>query len=350
MKIIHCSDIHLDSAMKNLKDGKAKERKDELRLSFESMIKFASSNDVKAIIIAGDMFDKTVLKKTENYIVDLFSTYSDIDFLYLSGNHDENSIMQSICERLNNVKLLSENAVCYDDVCIYGLKPIAESSYDSLSLEREKTNIVVMHGQVDDYSFSNESINLRKLKNKNVDYLAMGHIHSFTEYKLDERAMAVYSGCLEGRGFDELGQKGFILLDCKDGKVDYKFIPSSRRVLHEVEVDITGCETVKEIDSEILIAVNHIVLEDLVKVVLVGGLSLEAEKDIEHIEKVLNDIFYFAKVKDKTRLKLDLESIKNDISLKGEFVRQVLSSSLDDESKERIIRYGIKALNGEEIE
>ena len=39
MRFIHCSDIHLDSAMKNLKEGKAKERKDELRLSFENMIK-----------------------------------------------------------------------------------------------------------------------------------------------------------------------------------------------------------------------------------------------------------------------------------------------------------------------
>lgn len=350
MRFIHCSDIHLDSAMRNLKEGKAKERKDELRLSFEGMIKAAKENDVKAVIIAGDMFDKTVLKKTENYIFDLFSTYTDIDFLYLSGNHDEQNVIEAMGKKLSNVRLLTNEPIEYGNIRIYGFKPTSESSYDSLFLDKNKTNIVVVHGQVDDYSYGKDYVNLRKLKNKNIDYLAMGHIHSFNEFKLDERGVAVYSGCLEGRGFDEIGPKGFIALEVNNGKINYAFNACSRRILYEIKVDITLARTVKEIDKLIFESVKDISRENLIKVVLCGNITIETEKDLDHFEKVLNDEFYFATVRDETKLLIDIDSVKNDISLKGEFIKRVLESNINEKSKERVIMYGIKALNGEEIE
>ena len=89
MKFIHCSDIHLDSSMKNFNESKARERRDELRLSFSGMISYAISEGVKAIIIAGDLFDNVVLKKTKEYVYDEIESNQEIDFLYLSGNHDE---------------------------------------------------------------------------------------------------------------------------------------------------------------------------------------------------------------------------------------------------------------------
>ena len=58
MKFIHCADIHLDSKMEtNLSSQKAKERKKEILNTFERMVAYAVENNVKGIIIAGDMFD-----------------------------------------------------------------------------------------------------------------------------------------------------------------------------------------------------------------------------------------------------------------------------------------------------
>ena len=58
MKIIHCSDLHLDSKMKsNLDSKKAKERRDEILITYQNMINFAKENGVKIILIAGDLFD-----------------------------------------------------------------------------------------------------------------------------------------------------------------------------------------------------------------------------------------------------------------------------------------------------
>ena len=54
------------------------------------------------------------------------------------------------------------------------------------------------------------------LKNKNIDYLALGHIHGYKEAPLDGRGKYCYPGCLEGRGFDECGKKGFVLLNIEN--------------------------------------------------------------------------------------------------------------------------------------
>ena len=57
--------------------------------------------------------------------------------------------------------------------------------------------------------------------------------------------------------------------------------------------------------------------------------------------------FFFAKVKDKTRLRIHAENYMHDLSLKGEFVRRVMASTLSESDKERVLHYGLRALAGE---
>ena len=55
MKILHCADIHLDSAMTaNLDKDKARERRSELLASFKDMVGYAVKECIGVIIIAGD--------------------------------------------------------------------------------------------------------------------------------------------------------------------------------------------------------------------------------------------------------------------------------------------------------
>ena len=63
----------------------------------------------------------------------------------------------------------------------------------------------------------------------------------------------------------------------------------------------------------------------------------------------LNDQYYFVRIKDDSTLKINIDDYKNDISLKGEFIRNVLNSDLKENEKAEVIEYGIKALLKEEI-
>ena len=56
-------------------------------------------------------------------------------------------------------------------------------------------------------------------------------------------------------------------------------------------------------------------------------------------------------MKDGTKLSIDYDSYEKDESLKGEFIRTVRDmASLSEEEKRSVIRYGIQALKGEEIQ
>ena len=87
----------------------------------------------------------------------------------------------------------------YDGVDISGIVLSASNSmslYDTLDLDTEHVNIVVMHGQIAKYNTKDgDKINLTRLKNKNIDYLALGHIHSYELGELDKRGVYAYSGC-----------------------------------------------------------------------------------------------------------------------------------------------------------
>ena len=75
---------------------------------------------------------------------------------------------------------------------------------------------------------------------------------------------------------------------------------------------------------------------------------LRSIPDVDWMETKLKEAYYFLKVKDQTRLLIRPEDYQYDVSLKGEFVRQVMASELSEEEKEEILRLGLRALNGEE--
>ena len=77
---------------------------------------------------------------------------------------------------------------------------------------------MTLHGQLAKYKPKDhvEVINLGELRNKSIDYLALGHVHSYEEGQLLPRGVYCYPGCLEGRGFDETGEHGFVLLDINE--------------------------------------------------------------------------------------------------------------------------------------
>ena len=95
--------------------------------------------------------------------------------------------------------------------------------------------------------------------------------------------------------------------------------------------------------------IEKIEKEALIKIVLIGKVELNSERDIKYLEKKYKNMFYFAKIYDETTLKIDYMTYENDASLKGEFIRLVLKQNLSEEEKRKIITTGIKALTGEEV-
>ena len=358
MKIIHCADLHINSALSYLPTEKAKIRREEIISSFERLCSYAKNNQVKVVIIAGDFFDsEKISEKVRSRVLFAISNCPETDFLYLSGNHDSDVFVNSEQSLPVNLKFFGVEWTHY----VYGNVDVAGvcfntvnnlSVYDTLNFSKENTNIAVMHGQVAGYKSEEkaEIISRPRLKDINRDYLALGHVHYFSENQLDQRGRYAYSGCLDGRGFDELGDKGFILLDVQENKINSSFISFSSRKFFEFEYDLTGKNSPFHVVDEIIKCVkSQFDSTSLVKVTLKGEVLPSFDIDKDGLESKLNSIFFFAKIKDKTTLKISEADYALDKSVRGEFVRAVLSSNLEDEQKGKVIMCGLKALKGEEF-
>lgn len=358
MKFIHCADLHLDAKMEtNLSTKEAKERRLELLSTFENMVGYAVSHDVAAIIIAGDLFDtaNSKQKTIKNRVLSIIRENSDVDFLYLRGNHDRDDFFSTVEDKPENLKLFSNEWITYSygNIDITGIEfsDTERDIYLELNLKENRFNIVVLHGQESEYASDRDAdvINLSALKHKNIDYLALGHIHNYKISTLDNRGQYCYSGCLEGRGFDECGTKGFVVVDVGDDGYKTEFVSIAKRSMHEILVDISDVISGVEIVNRVRDMINEIPSEDMVKVVLVGEIDEDVEIDIGLIEYELKP-FYFSKIKDQSEYKIDYMKYEKDISLKGEFIRTVRKLDIPDEDKNKVIITGIRALVGKEVE
>lgn len=353
MKIIHTADIHLGSKMDS---GFPKEisdrRKEELRNTFKRLAEYARINGVEAVILAGDVFDSDApFKKDKEFFYSVVKNTPQTDFLYLKGNHDIAADYTG--EAIPNLKTFSGQwqSYRYGDVLISGIETGAENAsslYSTLDLPEDCLNIVVMHGQAGDVS-GKDKVNLKKLRDKHIDYLALGHVHKAGGGALDSRGEYAYSGCLEGRGFDETGEHGFFLLET-GRKITRTFVPFSERRIEEVSADVTG---VKDAYSAYLAVKRQVEFKkrNIYRVNLVGETEFDVEGLGGDVAAYLAGDCLFADVKDKTVKKLDIGAFEGDLSLRGEFVRVVSAAEgIPEERKKRIIALGLKALGGRNIE
>ena len=363
LKLIHTADLHLGSKMQShLDEAQARKRRAELFETFERMVEYARKNQVRAILLCGDVFeyDKPSSIDVERFI-DTVRDAEDVDFLYISGNHDSDALFK-YGEMPQNLTLMREWTVKkYADTAIVGASyPLVLSEMPALC--ESDTNIVMLHGELTDKNEGADySIPHSSLKNKNIDYLALGHIHKYSQGRLDERGIYCFSGTPEGRGFDEPGADGnsgcgFILITV-DGGVSSEFVPIAKRNVRCYEYDVSEHKNdfeavrsaIKTVDADV---------GDMVRLIFTGEASFDTSMLCERARDQLTRYFAVS-VKNETRMKIDLSDYKNDPTLLGEFVRtvtdpEILASVmpggeiLEGEALDRVLSLGIGILSGED--
>ena len=364
MKILQVSDLHIDSKMEtHFTSAQAKERNNEILVTFEKLFDVLEKENYSAMLIVGDMFDtKKITSKSFSYIIGLIKKHSNKMFFYVAGNHDFESLL------IQNNDDLPKNLIIFDtnfskfaineNIYIGGIKLTNQNCFtlqNQINFDENKINILLLHGSISKTSskVDNENFYIGDIKNKNIDYLALGHIHSYSSGKIDNRCTYAYSGCLEPRGFDEFGDKGYIsiFIDEENHKVSHEFVKFAKRKFHEISIDITSLQSSRQILDKIYESLGGILDTDIVKITLIGEYDEYLVKSIDLIESELSQKYYYAKVVDKTKLKISIDDYKGNFSLKGLFIKQVLESKkIPDALKDEVILTGIKALSDGEID
>ena len=350
MKLLHIADVHLDSPLtSHLPAGKVRGRRAQLLGVFRRALELGVNLGVSGVLIAGDLFDdERVSRRAMQTVLDVIASYPTLPFYYLGGNH-EGEVMRAEGMGTSNLYIFGEKMQCHSlgEVDIWGRYGTSRRMFDELTLNPSRKNIVMLHGELRERSGEGGAIGLNDAKGRGIDYLALGHYHSYQTERIDERGVAVYPGVPEGRGFDECGTKGVVILDTDTMR--HTFHPLSGRVLHDISVDLKGVLDEREIRQRTDAAIKGVSHEDILRVTLVGEVPFTLVRDTEALSAWYAEKYYHFELRDRCTAEIDKESLAYDKSLFGELVRTVEGDEgLSDEERTSILQCAAMALAKEE--
>ena len=406
VKLIHTADLHLDSAFRSrFTKEEAENRRQKQLMAWKELLSFAVEKKVQGILIAGDLFDSPVVSHgTMDFFLSTISEHPEISFFYLRGNHDTENTFRYQENLPKNLFLFSEKGKKYrlndrlllagveydtkdipfgenkgaiqgagqvaeqgvEQETLHGAEALSKSETESeeeskfLKLKEEDCNILLLHGALyqgtpkGDSLQGEEGIFLKNLEKLPLSYIALGHIHKGGEGKLNNGALWAYPGCLQGRGFDEEGERGFLYLKVEEEKkeIHKEFIPVKQGEFRILEIELLEDEgtlaCLKKIEEEMEKA--SISKEDSLRIILKGKKGLEQERNLRYLQLQLQDSVFFLEIRDECELSWNREEAMKEKSLKGEFLRVLAAAdNLSKEEQEEIIALGMGLLQGGEL-
>ena len=341
MKLIHCSDIHLDIPFGGiLPPEKSATRKQEILSSFEQMVEFAAMEDVRAVMITGGLIDAEHISRTTiDRVYAAMKSVPHIVFILLPGNSYELNFFSLEKYLPENLRILNEldKKVTVDEVDIYG---VYEASKLPLFNDRQ-LNIVLTSG----------ILNLRGFEERGISYLGLGLERSYMHGDLKGGGYYCAPGSLEALAFDEGGNKGFMEIYTAGKRLSPVFVRSGKRLCYEVSVDITGAggsEAVVENTRRELGNIPGINGAAMVHVNLTGTMDLDHIIDNRALEKALGREFFAVSVTDEIVFDVDVASLTEN-TLRDRFIKRVSEGNESLELKKDIIRAGITAISGGDV-
>ena len=372
MKLLHSSDFHLDSPLTGLSLEKSAQRRRELREIPARLAQLAKAEGVDLVFLPGDLFDgERVYPETVRALAGALEDMA-VPVFIAPGNHDwyhekspyaaapwPDNVHIFTTPELQSVELPELNCVVHG--CAF-TAPHREDDpiTDFTAPDDGKLHLLCVHGEVGlvgNYA----PIDPKSLERSGAAYAALGHVHAANSGKAGKTLWA-YPGCPEGRGFDELGPKGALIVSfgesvqmgitSPDGPpmapidmgvqpVAAKFVPVCRRQYRIEAVNIDSFTAdLPQRESP-----------DLVRLILAG--ESRDTPDLAALTAQAAPHFFHVELRDQTTLPTELWARAEEDSLTGLFLREMRArlDSADEGERDKLLlaaRFGLAALEGGE--
>lgn len=357
-RFIHAADLHLDSPFAALPPEQAAARRQELRDLPLRLAEYVRREGIQLVLLAGDLLDSvTPYPETCRRLAEGLEEMA-APVLIAPGNHDyyaPGTPWQSMSWP-GNVRIFRTGVMETVDLpelnaAVSGAAFTAPEQRRGLltgfSAPKDgRVHFGLLHGETEPAQARYNPIRKEEIAASGLDYLALGHIHRRGALRCGETVCA-WPGCPQGRGFDELGEKGFCQGTVSEKGMELAFVPFARRRYEILEVDVTG----KRILDAVNAALPAHTERDCYRLVLTG----ETAENSAGLEAALQSRFDTLELRDRTRAPEDLWARAGEDSLRGLFLRNLherLEAAATEPERETIrqaARFGLAALDRRDL-
>ena len=244
IKILHSADWHLGAPMTGFDPAATEVLQKESKQIPPKIAALCQKENCDLLLLAGDLFDGVPSRETVLSVQSALESLS-IPVIITPGNHDFCSIDSPYLQDTwpENVHIFTkaeiESIVFPQLNCrIYGCGYEAMDCPPLLkhfhTQGAEKYHIGVFHADATTAS-TYFPITRQQLQESGLQYVALGHIHKHGSITAGE-TLCLWPGCPMGRGFDELGTKGAILVTLDD-TAEARFLPLNTPAFFDETVD-----------------------------------------------------------------------------------------------------------------
>ncbi len=366
MKFLHTADLHLDSAFCLSSATEAAARRERQREVLREIFVAARAEKCDMVLIAGDLFNSIyVSPETKELCLRLFADFEK-PIIISPGNHDPyvDGSFYGREDIPDNVYIFSSDELQFFDfpeldttVAGYAFLSgaLAESPLAAQPPVRhnQRIRLLCAHAETDLPTSNYAPIPSSVLARLGYDYIALGHIHKYTELAENIR----YCGFCEGRSFDEQGDGG-VLIVTTDGlgtpSVERRVLSRVRYLTDEFSVD--GLDTAQVLRDRVTNRIKELCADKPthLRLELVGVVSPEAQEGIDLIEGAFEENVLSYEIINSTLALPSADFLARDTTLRGEFYRSlepILSSEDVAERKATLLalRIGLAAIDGRDF-
>jgi DNA repair exonuclease SbcCD nuclease subunit len=385
LRLLHTADVHLGARHGDLGDQAAAQRERQFA-AFKATVDLALSEKVDLFLVAGDLFDtntqprrsvervaaelkrladaniRSVLIPGTHDVYDRSSIYRAHDLAALAGQAPDGGFVTVLTPESPELDIPVLDATVY--ARIFPTKRAPKSplaDFKAASVEPRTWRIGMIHGSLlipgktdhDEVVFTAD-----ELAASGLDYLALGHWHSFVQGKAGAATYA-YPGSPEAVAVDQAGS-GNVLLVTLDGAGATKTITVEKRQVGKTrfaKLDLDAATIANQpalIDRLRTNADPNLVLDAR----LTGVKRDELDVDAEEVEAALAPGFLKIRFRDRSVAALSGDAVPPGDTILGAFIRdteakvaELEAASKPDEAAETrdVLRLGRLLLGGHEV-
>lgn len=359
-RFIHTADLHLDTPFKgltNIPPHISEQIRQSTFAAFEQIIQYCIDYKVDFLLIAGDVYDlqDRSLRAQLLFFKGLERLSSlHIPVYIIHGNHDALDQVKSIFQLPDHVYVFSGDraqAVSYykenqEVAKIYGRSYPTKAFHENIVKEyivkhrEDLFHIALLHTNVDGdpNHDSYAPSTLQELKQADIDYWALGHIHK-GEVLFAEAPYVVYSGNPQGRHINETGMKGCVMVNVEDRVIhSVDWLPTSQIVWERMKIGISELSSVQEILNRIFNEIDRyrktINVPLILRIELSGNsilhMDLQLKENLNEMTETINEFYsnqeqwvWVESIRSNTRTIFTLKELEEREGFLSEYLKQL---------------------------